>query len=114
MKHQHKRVSKVADELITYLFSIGATDIDVHIKEKPEHFEISLKSNYKEGENNKIQRMLEALQTPKQEEIEEYYWELAGASDVGTELPLIGMMIDKTEVNWQQDYLEIVLYRNKQ
>ncbi|WHH60128.1 hypothetical protein [Petroclostridium sp. X23] len=113
MKHQRKRVSKIVDELITYLFSIGATDINVNIQERLDDYKISLRSNYTKDKNKKVYKLLKALQTPKQEEIEEYYWELAGDSDVGTELSLIGMMIDKVEVDLNTDFLEIILYRNR-
>ncbi|MDK2799984.1 MAG: hypothetical protein PWP27_1717 [Clostridiales bacterium] len=113
MKHNRKRVSKIADELITYLFSIGATDINVNIQERKEDFKILITSNYKYNQKKKIDRLIKALKSPKQEEIEEYYWELTGDSDVGTELPLVGMMIDKAEIDLADNTLDIVLYRYK-
>ena len=45
--------------------------------------------------------------------MEEYYWELAGESDVDTELTLVGMMTDNAEINISEDMIEVVLYRYK-
>ena len=113
MKHNKKRISKIVDELINYLFSIGATDININIQERSEEYKIIITSNYKEGKDNKINKLIKALNAPKIEEIEEYYWELAGESDVGSELHLIGMMVDKAEVSVIDQVLKLDISRNK-
>lgn len=113
MKSQRKRISKIVDELILYLFSMGATDISVNIQEREEDFKVYIKGNCLEVEAKKFERLKKALKTPKQEEVEEYYWELAGNADGGTELSLVGMMIDKAEVNWNAGQLDITLFRSK-
>ncbi|TCT12140.1 hypothetical protein EDC18_11439 [Natranaerovirga pectinivora] len=113
MKHSNKRVCKIIDELTTFLLMIGATDIDVNVKNRKEDYMITIKSDYRKGEDKKIERLIKGVTSPKQEEIEEYYWELTGESDVEAELNLIGIMIDKAEVNVTADLIEIELYRNK-
>ena len=113
MKSQRKRISRIVDELISYLFSMGATDISVNIQEREEDFKVLIKGNCKEVESKKFDKLKKALETPKQEEVEEYYWELAGNADGGTELSLVGMMIDKAELDWNAGQLDITLYRSK-
>lgn len=113
MKHNKKRVSKIVDELIAYFFTMGATHINVNLKEKSDYYKISLKSNYTTKDNEKIEKLKKYLKCDKQEEIEEYYWELAGDCDVDSELILVGMMTDKAEIDISEDMIEVVLYRNK-
>lgn len=113
MKHTKKRLAKMVDELITYFFSMGSTSMNVNIEDKAERFVIKLKSNYIDNNEEKINKLIHHLKCDKQEEMEEYYWELAGDSDVDTELTLIGMMTDDVEIDINEDTIELVLYRNK-
>ncbi len=113
MKHFKKRITKIVDELITYFFSIGATNININVEEKTDHFEILLKCNYCTKNKTKIDRLSKHLQCEKQMEVEEYYWELAGSSDVDNELALVGMMVDDAKINIEKDSIEIMLYKYK-
>jgi len=113
MKHTKKRISKIVDELVTYFYSMGATDISINLNEKKDYFKISLKSNYTTKDKNKIEKLIKYLKCDKQEEMEEYYWELTGESDVDNELMLVGMMTDEAEINIDEDTIEVVLYRYK-
>ena len=113
MKHKKQRISKITDEVITYLFSLGASNININIEETHECFKILFKCNYSKGQPERIEKLSKALKSGKQEEIEEYYWGLAGDSDVDDELYLVGMMIDKARVEILEDSLEIELYRYK-
>lgn len=114
MKHTKKRISKIVDELITYLLSMGADDVFVNIKDEKNRYKICAKSNYmKKNNEEKIDKLIKYLNCPKQEAMEEYYWELTGDCDVDTELTLIGMMVDKVNVNIDDNKIDIELYKNK-
>ena len=113
MKHYHKRITKIVDELINYLFSMGATDTSVNIKDIENHYKISFESNYEKGMDEKIDKLIKYLNCPRQEEMEEYYWELTGDCDVNTELSLVGMMVDEVEVSFVEGKIQIVLHRYK-
>ncbi|MGE4284850.1 MAG: hypothetical protein AB7G87_14250 [Clostridia bacterium] len=113
MKHQKKRISNIVHELTMYLFSISATDIHINIQETEDEYKIHIKSNYCGEQDEKLDRLIKLLKCPKQEEVEEYYWELTGESEMGTELSLVGMMIDDAEIDINEGYLEIILHRNK-
>ena len=45
--------------------------------------------------------------------MEDIYWELAGTGDPGEpgELLLLGMMVDRAEVNIEKDCVELKLYK---
>lgn len=99
---------------MNYMLSIGATDINVNIQDTEDFFRISLKSNYLKEKHEKIEKMIKALNSPKTEEVEEYFWELTGESDIGTELYLVGMMVDRSEINVSDSTLELNLYKSKE
>jgi hypothetical protein len=114
MKHGKMRLSKIVDELISYCFSIGATDISVNIKDAEGYSKISVKSNYKDIPKEKIEKLSKLMKCGKQEAMEEYYWPLTGEYDADTELSLVGMMADKVDIKYTENRnLEITLYRYK-
>lgn len=114
MKHNKKRITKIVDELVIYLFSVGGSDIHVNISKHDHYYKIAFESNYKKEHTDKIKRLVRYLNGPKQEEIEEYYWELTGEGDgsMDTEISLVAAMVDKSDINIMDDKIKIVLYRN--
>lgn len=113
MKHIKKRIAKIVDELVTYFFSMGGTDISINVKEEKGFFKIILATNYLKKDEEKINKLIKYLKCAKQEEMEEYYWELTGDSDVDEELILVGMMTDEAELDIEEDKIEVKLIRYK-
>lgn len=114
MKHDKKRITKMIDELVTYFFSMGATDININLKEDEKSFKIVFDCNYSCKDSGKLEKLNKYLQCPKQEEMEEYFWELAGDCDVDTELTLVGMMTDKASIQCADNKIKITLLRYKE
>lgn len=113
MKHNKKRILNIIDEIAIYLLSAGATDITINLQDREEDYKITIKSNYRKSETEQIDKLISALKSKKQEEVEEYCWELSGESDVGTEIYLVGMMINQVKVKYDNDILELIMYRSK-
>lgn len=113
MKHEKRKLSKMIDELIVYLFSMCATEINVNIRDCGEYYKVHMKGNYSNNQQEKIQKLVKALKCPRREEIEETYWELTGDCDVDTELTLVGVMTDKVEIDIFDNEIEITLIRYK-
>ncbi|NMA83656.1 MAG: hypothetical protein GX962_07325 [Epulopiscium sp.] len=113
MKQNKEKLSKIIDEILTYLFSIGATDISVRVQEKEKEFIVHIQSDFALGHEKKIKQMSKFLNVPRQRDMEEYYWNLTGTSHVGKELFVVGIMIDRVEISTEGQQLEIYLYRQK-
>jgi hypothetical protein len=111
MKHEKLKVSKMIGELMNYLFYMGATDININYKETDERFEIICKSNFEESCSKKIEKLIKLLKGTKSEEMEEYYWTLTGDCDVANELSLLGMMVDESKIEREDNNITITLYR---
>lgn len=114
MKHNKLRIARIVEELMNYFFSLGATNISVNLNEDEEKYKIYFKSNCEGICQGKFDELSRLLKCGKNEEMEEYYWALTGESDMDSELSLVGMMIDESEVKLLDDKeVEITLYRYK-
>lgn len=114
MKHTRLKISKIVDELMNYCFYMHATDIQINVKETEKFFMIYCKSNYHESSLKKVEKLVKLLNCTKHEEMEEYYWTLAGDCDVSNELSLVAMMTDEAVVRYSEgEDLEITLYKYK-
>ncbi|MCM0647686.1 hypothetical protein NBE98_04760 [Clostridium swellfunianum] len=114
MKHEKLKISKMVGELMNYLFYMGATNINIDCCENDGYFKIVFTSNFEEESTKKIEKLTKLLKSNKREEIEEYYWALAGDSDVANELSLVGMMVDESKVQYEGRNIKITLYRYKE
>ena len=104
---------KLITELATFVFKAGGSEFDVHFKEKDQEIKISIESRIENLNLSNLRESLKGLNTERQSEVEEYYWELAGESNTSEELTLVGMMIDNAEYSYDDDILKITVYRHK-
>lgn len=113
MTHEEKKVAKIIEELTMYFFTAGADEITSHIEKNEHQAKITFCSNYQPDCEHKLHSLEEYLNEPKNEGIEDIYWELAGSGDPGetSQLLLVGMMIDKAEVKRSQGKVELTLYK---
>ncbi len=97
---------------MSYCYSHGSYNVHIDINKKNKKIIIFIKAeiNYISEEN--IEILKKSLNSPRLHEMEEYYWNLTGDTDTGSELTLVGMMIDEATVNYEDGkYLEILLTR---
>ena len=114
MTHDEKKVGKIVEELTMFFFSIGADDIKTEIKRQDNRVIVLFESNYQPEYQHNLHRLKEYLNEPKNEGMEDIYWELAGSGDPGesAQLLLIGMMLDKAEVEIKDTKVRLTLYKN--
>ena len=113
MTHEEKKVGKIVEELTMFFFSIGADDIKTEIKRTDSQAMILFESNYLEEYRYNLHRLKEYLNEPKNEGMEDVYWELAGSGDPGesSQLLLVGMMLDKAEVEIRDGRVKLTMYK---
>ena len=109
--HVRKKIGKIVEELTMYFFAVGAKQIDSRIVENNRIFEIMFSANYDHGFDENLKSLDKYLNEPKNEGIEDIYWELAGSGDPGetSQLLLIGMMIDKAEIFHGENCVKVIL-----
>lgn len=113
MKHLRQRNISLLSEFTSYLVNIGCDDIHIDFSTKDNAITISFSTLNKNLTEKNITKLKTLLDTPRREDIEEYYWELNGNDNFYSELSLIGMMIDDCEVSYIDNILNVSLIRLK-
>ncbi|MBS4538260.1 hypothetical protein GOQ27_07280 [Clostridium sp. D2Q-11] len=113
MNHEIKKISKIIDELSTFCLLHGAKLMNMSVENNKDHFKIILEMDNLDYSNKKVSRLEKLLNCPRQAEMEEFYWELTGESDHDSELSIVGMMVDKADIVFEENSLKLTLYRYK-
>ena len=113
MTHGEKKITKIIEELTLFFFSVGADRIRSGINKDGNEIKITMQAKYDSEYKGNLHSLEEYLNEPKNEAMEDYYWELAGSGDPGesNQLLLVGMMIDKAEVTIENNQVSLVLYK---
>lgn len=113
MRHEHRKVSRIADELITFFLEHHAKEIKLNVKDLQDREVITIKASPVDHLNEVIEDLEKVLSYPRESEMEEYFWELAGECDYSSELALVGSMIDRANIDYEEDYICLELIRKK-
>lgn len=113
MTHGEKKIAKIIEELTIYFFAMGADDIRSGIRLADGWVIIDFQANYNSEYRHRVKKIYDYFNEPKNEGIEDFYWELAGSGDPGesSQLLLVGMMIDKADVEIGEDSVKLKLYK---
>lgn len=113
MTHEEKKVAKIVEELTLFFFAIGANHMESGISRQEKQVIITFEADYLAEFEDKIHSLEKYMNEPKNEGFEDIYWELAGSGDPGesSQLLLIGMMIDKAEIEHGVDHVKLKLYK---
>lgn len=116
MVHEEKKVAKIIEELTMFFFTVGADEIETKIKRENHTDIISIGANYNPEYRDELSYLEEYLTKEKNDGLEDIYWELAGSGDPGetSQLLLIGMMIDKAEINITDSRVDVKLFKSFQ
>lgn len=113
MNFEVKKVTKILSEIIAFALLGDAEKVDVSLENNKDMFKLIINASNLNRSNENIENLRELLNAPRQKAAEEYYWELAGDSDTGSELALVGMMTDTAIVEYENKNLTIELHRYK-
>ena len=113
MTHGEKKIAKIIEELTMYFFTMGSDRICSGIERDGNNVKITFSSNYDTVNQDRIHNLEKYLNEPKNEGMEDFYWELAGSGDPGesSQLLLVGMMIDQAEITIGESEVSLVLYK---
>lgn len=115
MIHEEKKAAKIVEELTMYFFALGADYIQSGINKEGKNLVVTFRANYHPDCADKLHNLDEFLNCPKNDGIEDVYWELAGSGDPGetSQLLLIGMMIDEARIRIEDDTVYLKLYKEQ-
>lgn len=109
MSHNEKKLANIIEELTMFFFSLGARDIHSAIHVENHCAELEITSDYQEKYRERLDALVKYFNEPKNEALEDFYWELAGTGDPGesSQLLLIGMMVDEADVEIGEDQVKV-------
>jgi hypothetical protein len=113
MINEKQRIAKIINEMTLFFYSMGATNISTNIRTEDDETVITLESDFKGDQKKNIEKLVKCMKIPKQEGMEEYFWGLTGECNIDTELSVVGMMTDRTEMEIKGDQIRMILYRKK-
>ena len=113
MKFKLEKKLKIINELITLFHKLGTDDVHVDLKTNDYKSEFLISGLVKNISNEEISRLKKILNTPRQHEVEQYYWNLNGSTELNCELMLVGMMIDIADINYDDQILSLHLIREE-
>ena len=93
---------------------MGADRIQSGIEKHDNHVKITFQANYDPDCHDRVMVLEKYLNEPKNEGMEDFYWELAGSGDPGesSQLLLVGMMIDRADITIGEKEVSLVLYKD--
>lgn len=112
MQHEISKLTRITDELLTFLLTHGAKDIQLNLKREGKTTYIELRDMACTFTKELIEEIAFELSTHRQHEVEGYYWQLAGEDEDGEELVLVGSMVDTSSVTLEGSNLVIKLSRD--
>ncbi len=113
MKHYRKKVLIILEEMMKLLMKLGSTKMTADIEKEETQCIIRVKGNYAEKHRRYFGEIEKCLQCGRNEEMEECYWSISGSSEIDqdSELHIVGSMLDRCELHYTDEELEIVGYR---
>lgn len=96
-----------------FFFALGASQIHSQIEKKDTVATIIFEADYDPIYAYKLKNLDQYLNGQKNDGMEDIYWELAGSGDPGetSQLLLVGMMIDRAEINIGEERVRLKLYK---
>lgn len=111
MKGEKDKILKIMNELVCFFFSLNIHNPRIAIDMLDSHSEVSVEGAYEKPDYKKLNRFSELVSISRQDDYDEYYWNLAGNSKY-PELILLGTLVDSANVEYENNLLKITLIRN--
>lgn len=111
MKTEKEKVLKITSELIGFFFMLKIYSPHIDIITTPNETTIVIKGEYESLDYDKLRRFEVLVEESREEDVDEYYWDLAGSSSY-SEFLLLGAMVDSAVVDYSEKELRIEVIRN--
>ena len=111
MKLKFEKNMRIITDVAGYCFLLGARNFQIGLDITPAVSNIHISAQLSHAEDEKIEELQQVLNTPRQHEMEQNYWNLAGGEEVDGELLLAGIMVDEAVVDYSDGKLDIAIRR---
>lgn len=115
MKNGRKKFLIILDELMRLFLKFGCSNITVNFDIENNLGLIHLRGKYAPEAREHIKSLEESLNCGRNVEMEECYWAISGSGGInqGSELYVVGSMLDRCTVQYDDEYVEVFAYRKQ-
>lgn len=113
MKFKIEKNIKIINELIAYFYKLGTVDVHIDLSSDNENSYFNIYGQVDSISKDELESLANILNTPRQYEVENYYWNLGGECEFDCELTLVGMMINSAKVSYKDSILKISIIRKE-
>lgn len=113
MKFKVEKNIKIINELIAYFYKLGTIDVHIDLSSDDENSYFNIYGQVDNISKYELESLASILNTPRQYEVENYYWNLGGECEFDSELTLVGMMINSAKVSYKDNILKISIIREE-
>lgn len=107
MGHRLEKNMKIMEELVSFCVKRGSRDLDLHLSFDKNETNIKVTANDTNVNNDDLEFLKNSLYSDRQHEVEECFWYISGEDYYGDELTLAGVMIDRADITYENNKLEI-------
>lgn len=107
--HEIEKNVKIIDEIILLLFHKGHHKFDFSLDYTEEESLITVRLD--DPEKKILAKLEKEIHIERDEELEDYGWELLGECSDHRETMCLGMLVDSMDLNYEGDKAIIVLHR---
>jgi hypothetical protein len=111
LRHRLEKNLRIIDELVGYCYKKKGRKLQILLECEEKCTYIKIETEIIGLEQKDIDYLNETLNQKRQHEVEESYWLASGEENLGEELMLVGVMVDKTEIIYSNNLLNISLMR---
>ena len=113
MKFKIEKNIKIINELIAYFYKLGTVDVHIDLSSDNENSYFNIYGQVDSISKDELESLANILNTPRQYEVENYYWNLCGECEFDSELTLVGMMINSAKISYKDGNLKISIIREE-
>lgn len=113
MKFKREKLIKIMNELVSYCIDINIRDLKIEFKIDEAMGRVSVEGYSENPPLEKLKKLEKILNSPRQKELEGYYWELVGDGHGYQELEMVGVLVDGGSVSYEDNILKISIYRDQ-
>ena len=113
MKYKREKLINIMNELVNFCLRIHMTDLNIEFSFHKDQGKISIEGYCENPPMERLEDLEHILNAPRQEELEEYYWNLVGDGYGHQELEMVGVLVDSGSISYKDKILRISVTRNQ-
>lgn len=113
MRYKREKLIKIMNELVNFCLYINMNDLKIGFTCDENEGKISVEGYCENPPMERLEDLEYILNSPRQEELEEYYWNLVGDGHGHQELEMVGVLVDSGSITYEDSILIISITRNQ-